>query len=190
MKIAMAFLLTFAAAATTLAQQSSQPAPDFRLQAAVTYTFAYSNAPVGGCGCFPLNGGSVQLQVPARTPGLSGVFDLTAIADSNVDSTGKPLTLTIFTGGLRWRPARGAWQYYGQALVGGGYASGSFTQLSVGSASSWSFAANLGAGLERRLSPRWSLRVLEADYLVTRFDNQKNNIQNNTRLGAGVAVHF
>jgi outer membrane immunogenic protein len=191
MKNTLAFLLTFAAATIASAQQSAQPpAGDFRLQAAFTYTWAHSNAPVAGCGCFSLNGGSFQLQAPAHAPGLSGVFDLTAATQSNVDSTAKPLTLTIFTGGVRWRPARGVWQYYGQALVGGGYASGSFAQQSVGSSSSWSFATNIGGGLERRLAPRWSLRIFEADYMLTRFNNQKNNIQNNLRLSGGVAVHF
>jgi hypothetical protein len=34
------------------------------------------------------------------------------------------------------------------------------------------------------------VRLIEADYLLTTFDNGSNNHQNNLRIGAGVVVHF
>jgi hypothetical protein len=32
--------------------------------------------------------------------------------------------------------------------------------------------------------------LIEADYLLTTFDNGSNNHQNNVRIGAGVVFHF
>jgi hypothetical protein len=34
------------------------------------------------------------------------------------------------------------------------------------------------------------VRLIEADYLVTTFDNGVNNHQNNLRIGAGLVVRF
>jgi len=52
------------------------------------------------------------------------------------------------------------------------------------------FAANLGGGVDWRASRRFSVRLLEADYLVTTFDNGVNDHQNSLRLGAGVVMRF
>jgi hypothetical protein len=49
---------------------------------------------------------------------------------------------------------------------------------------------NVGGGLDLRLSPRVSLRLVEANYLVTTFDNGVNDHQNIRRLSAGLVVHF
>jgi hypothetical protein len=34
------------------------------------------------------------------------------------------------------------------------------------------------------------MRLVEADYLVTTFDNGANNHQNNLRIGAGLVMRF
>ena len=44
--------------------------------------------------------------------------------------------------------------------------------------------------LDLGVNQRFSLRLTEADYLVTTFDNGVNNHLNILRIGAGVAIHF
>ena len=39
------------------------------------------------------------------------------------------------------------------------------------------------------MNPRFSVRLVEADYLLTTFDNGSNNHQNNLRISAGVVLH-
>ena len=79
-----------------------------------------------------------------------------------------------------------------------------FTQVLVGAARSDSFvyltgpqsafAMTMGGGLDVRLSHRFSLRPLQADYLLTRYrenvGSSPNRWQNNARLGVGAVVHF
>jgi hypothetical protein len=79
-----------------------------------------------------------------------------------------------------------------------------FTQFLLGAAYSDSFiylrgpqsalAMTMGGGFDVRLSHRFSLRPLQADYLLTQFreniDPAPKRWQNNARLGAGVVAHF
>jgi hypothetical protein len=51
-------------------------------------------------------------------------------------------------------------------------------------------AANLGGGIDLRLSRRFSYRLAEADYMLTTFNNGANNHQNNLKIGTGAVVHF
>jgi peptidoglycan-associated lipoprotein len=52
------------------------------------------------------------------------------------------------------------------------------------------FAASLGGGLDLRASRRFSFRLIEADYLLTTFDNGTNDHQNNLRISTGVVLRF
>jgi hypothetical protein len=56
------------------------------------------------------------------------------------------------------------------------------------------FAMTIGAGFDVRLNHRFSLRPLQADYLVTHFrENDQlapKRWQNNVRLGVGFVMHF
>lgn len=40
------------------------------------------------------------------------------------------------------------------------------------------------------LDHRFSVRLIQAGYLLTTFDNGLNNHQNNIRISAGVVLHF
>jgi hypothetical protein len=81
---------------------------------------------------------------------------------------------------------------FGQLLLGAAHSSGTLVQGSNPGAANASaaFAANVGGGLDLRTSQRISIRLIEAGYLVTTFDNGTNNHQNNLRIGAGVVVRF
>ena len=105
--------------------------------------------------------------------------------------TGASLTLSSFTTGVRYSPPlkRTRLQPFGEVLVGYSHISGSLTQLQTTSSSN-GFAANLGGGLDVHLNQRLSLRLIEADYLVTTFDNGINNHQNLLRVSTGIVLRF
>ena len=55
----------------------------------------------------------------------------------------------------------------------------------------------VGGGFQVRLSHKFSLRLLQAEYLYTRFGNNcalaicnQNNSQNNFRLKSGVVINW
>ncbi|HEU0369982.1 MAG TPA: hypothetical protein VFR42_12265, partial [Candidatus Acidoferrum sp.] len=59
------------------------------------------------------------------------------------------------------------------------------------------FAMTVGGGFDFRLSRRISIRPIQADYLLTRFNefetfqlNTSNSTQNNLRLSTGLVFHF
>jgi len=198
-----ALLLTIAAvsAAQAVAQSAAQPAPQsgspdksFRGELEMGYSYLRSNAPPGGCGCFNLNGGNATFAWPLNSGSFALAGDVTIAHAGAAASTGDSLTLSTFTAGGRYSPKLGksAVQPFGQALVGLAHSSGTLVQgANPGAANAGAaFAANLGGGLDLRASPRFSVRLIEADYLLTTFDNGSNNHQNNLRIGAGVVVHF
>jgi hypothetical protein len=83
-------------------------------------------------------------------------------------------------------------QPFGQVLAGLAHSSGTLVQGSnpgAGNAGA-AFAANLGGGLDLGATRRFSVHLIEADYLLTTFDNGSNDHQNSVRVSAGVVVHF
>jgi len=192
----LALLLAIAAVSMpSAARAQGKPAVDSpRVELAIDYSYLHSNAPPAGCGCFSMNGGSATIAVPIKSSAFALSGDLTAVHGVNISSAGYDLTLTAYTVGVRYKRAVGqsAWSPFGHALVGGVHDSGSLTQVESGSGSSGTnaFAANLGGGLDLRLNHRFSIRLIEADYLLTTFNNQSNNRQNNARISAGAVIRF
>jgi len=90
------------------------------------------------------------------------------------------------------RNGRSSSQTFGQALIGLVHSTGTLVQGSNSGAADAgaAFAANLGGGLDLGVNQRFSLRLIEAGYQVTTFDNGVNNHLNILRIGAGVAIHF
>jgi len=193
-------LLTIAAVSVqpALAQGSVQPATPaekpLRAELALDYSYLHSNAPPGGCGCFNLNGGSATFAWAIQPGKWDLVGDVVSTHAGNVSAAGYGLTLTAFSAGVRYLPPfhTSSLQPFGQVLVGMVHSSGTLVQApNAGSANSGAaFAANLGGGLDLNASRRFSIRLFEADYLVTTFDNGVNNHQNNLRISAGIVTHF
>jgi len=52
------------------------------------------------------------------------------------------------------------------------------------------FAGRLGGGVDLPLNNAISVRLIQADYYMTTFDNSANNHQNNILVGAGVILHW
>jgi hypothetical protein len=85
-----------------------------------------------------------------------------------------------------------SFQPFAQVLLGLAHSSGTLVQgTNPGAANAGAaFAGNFGGGLDLRVNPRFSIRLAEADYLLTTFDNGTNNHQNNLRISAGVVIRF
>jgi outer membrane immunogenic protein len=192
LKYAFALLLTIAV------PSFAQSGPATKMQAgpelAIGYSYLRSNAPPGGCGCFNLNGGNATFALPLKSSNFALVGDVTVTHSGAISSTGDDLTLSTFTAGARYLPRFGhsRFQLFGQVLAGLAHASGSLAEgRSPASANAGAaFAGDLGGGVDFRATQRFSIRLVEADYLATTFDNGSNNHQNILRIGAGVVVHF
>jgi outer membrane immunogenic protein len=198
-------LLTIAAISTAQAfaqeQAAGMPADKpFPAELALDYSYLPSNAPPGGCGCINLNGGSatfawhLQPERLAKYGSFALVGDVTVAEAGAISGTGDDLTLSTFTAGGRYLPWLGdtRFQPFGQVLIGIAHSSGSLVEGSnPGAANAGAaFAANFGGGVDLRVAHRISIRLVEADYLLTTFDNGSNNHQNNLRISAGVVLHF
>jgi len=70
-------------------------------------------------------------------------------------------------------------------VVLGGARRGSRGSCAVRRLGCW-YCGGLDIGLTRHIA----LRVFEADYYLTRFDNGVNDHQNNLRIAAGVIIRF
>ena len=190
-----ALLLTIAVVSSACAVAQAAPAEKpARAELAVDYTYLHSNAPPGGCGCFNMNGGSATFAwqfVPER---FALVGDITADYSGGTAASGYALTLSTYTAGARYLIPVGQspLRPFGQVLVGVAHASGSLVQGQTPAASNASaaFAANVGGGLDLGLSRHFAVRLIDASYLVTTFDNGVNDHQNNLRLSAGVVFRF
>jgi len=152
-----------------------------------------SNAPAGTCGCFALEGAAVDAAWGHVGAGAS--FSLAA--DAGVEHTNSVgdapygLTLTTIMAGPRlWLPGRKV-HIFGQALFGFVHGSNSeFPQNNTLVPSANSFALDLGGGADYAIGSRFSVRVLQVDYLRTSLPNVSSNWQNNLRIGTGITLHF
>jgi len=145
--------------------------------------------PSGGAGSFNANGGSVSATWHA-TPWLGVAADFGGYnfggQPQGVD--GHLLTYTI---GPRISSPRewGRWTPFGQLLLGGARVSGNLNGQSAGENG---FALIAGGGADLRLNSHLALRVVQIDYLMTRFNRVNNTpgIQNDFRISTGVVLRF
>ncbi|MGD0735572.1 MAG: hypothetical protein ABR976_10515 [Terracidiphilus sp.] len=166
-----------------------------RVELALDYTYLRSNAPPGGCGCFNMNGGSASFAWPVRSGRVAIVGDLTIDGSSApISSNNFNLTLSTFTVGPRYLAPVHHFpiQPFGQVLFGAAHASGSLVKgkTPAYTDATATIALNLGGGADFRVNRTFSIRLAEADYLLTTFNNGVNNHQNNTRISSGLVIHF
>lgn len=187
---AMALFATSGWAQSTKSGESIRPLPR---ELALTYNWARSNTPPGGCGCFSLNGASIQLAWPVHNSSFALTANLAVVAQPNALFAGNSLTLGTLLGGAQFRPfkTRHSWQPFAEILVGGSRASGKMLGSS-GSAdgADLAFAAEAGGGLDLRVSHRWLWRVVQVDYMADMINNGSNNRQNILRVNSGLALRF
>jgi outer membrane immunogenic protein len=197
-KYTFVLLLTVAAVSFRPAagQTSQAPPPErpLRSDLAIDYSYLRSNAPPGGCTCFNLNGASVNFAFPVKPGKFAFVGDLTVENTAKVTNSTYSLTIGTFTVGARYLPKmhHSPFQPFGQVMAGAAHASGSLSlpPNPLAQNASLAFVASIGGGLDVHLNRRFGLRLAQADYYPTTFDNGSNNHQNNFRLSAGAVIHF
>ena len=139
-----------------------------------------------------MQGGSVELGMNLWH-GLGAAASLTGTHAGSIGSDGIPLSILAFTIGPRYRWHAGhRLSLYGEGLFG--VAHGFDSQFPVtGStfkSSSNSFAVQLGAGIDYRLTRHLGIRPLEAAWIHTQFPNTTDDEQNTLRLGAGLVFRI
>jgi len=192
MKATLTMLLLIAAVslAPAAAQTPSALSTKPSAEVALNYTYLHTNAPPDACGCFSMNGGGASFAYPAGNS-LSVVAEAGAVAASNVNSSGLDLVLSNYLVGGRYSLRRSTrFTPFAQVLIGAAHASGSLAPGTSGLGSSTGFAMAMGGGLDLKLSRRFALRLMQADYLLTLLPNGTNDHQNNFRFSTGIVVRF
>ena len=188
--LAIAFALALPILSHAQAARAQQDAA--RPELAFGYSYVHSNLPPGGC--FSLNGGSATFTWPLGSGRFAIAGDINVVHAGAASTTSESLTLGTYTAGARYLPRLGhsALQPFGQALIGLAHSSGTLVQGPSPAAANAgrAFAANIGGGLDLHAGSEFSIRLIEADYLPTTFDNGSNNHQNNIRIGAGVVFRL
>lgn len=102
------------------------------------------------------------------------------------DTDGRHSAMYTFMGGPRATLRQGRIQPYVQVLIGGARFASSFVQGS-GPASTNSFAAAFGGGVDLKVVHHFSIRLVQVDYLFTHFTGFT---QNNVRVSSGFVFRF
>jgi peptidoglycan-associated lipoprotein len=197
MKMQIAFLLaviTMTLTAPTQAQSQSTATAhgpwDYPGEVSLGYSYAHTNAPPGGCGCFSMNGGTLQVVYPIPRS-LSIVQNVSLVTQKNAAGTNTSLTLGSIMAGVHYRKIHGKWEPFAEAMVGGTQATGGFSRIGItSSGDTFVFTGLVGGGLDRRITPRWAVRLFDVDYYPTTFNNGADDRQNNLKVTAGLVLHF
>jgi hypothetical protein len=189
-----AFLL---AGSAVWSQQNQKPATPLAVAAATTdvaFTFGTERSEVipSQC-CFWFKGGGVDA-VETFWKGIGIAASVTTNTASNVTPdvdvkmySYKAGPRYTWTGGGTNRPR---YQIFAEGLFGGVHAIDGVYPSSSGPASTANaFSLQTGAGVNVFLTPRFSLRLIQAEYVRTDLPNGAGNDQNDLRLSFGVVFH-
>jgi hypothetical protein len=179
----LAALLAFAPLSAWCQNQQDQ-----KLEVSTSYSYLRANSSGGG-GSFNNSGGTGEVVWNVR-PWLGLVGDLGGYHFGG-QASGVDEQLYTYTFGprYRFRPRFGVLSPFAQALVGGTTLTGSLDGRHTGENG---FAIIAGGGLDARIQSHFAIRILEVDYLMTRFDRTNNTpgIQNDFRASAGLVFRF
>jgi hypothetical protein len=170
---------------TADAQQAPALTPQFEVSG--TYSYVRANAANSGGG-YNLNGGSASF-----TYNFSDRFAVVADGGiyrfgglpSGIDST---MYTYLFGPRYNFRKVSRVTPF-AEVLLGGGRLNASSGGISAGENG---FSMAIGGGLDWPLRHRFSIRLIEADYLLTRFDRVTGTsaTQNDVRISAGLVFRF
>src|SRR5215471_2386302 len=76
---------------------------------------------------------------------------------------------------------------FAQALFGAAHENENFIGVT---ASDNAFAMALGGGLDARVTQHVGIRLIQAEYLLTKFPDGENDRQNNARISAGIVFRW
>lgn len=169
----------------TRAQNNAASASQFDVSGAYSYLRAGS-ANIGGG--FNLNGGSASLayNFSAR---FSLIGDFGAYRFGDLPS-GLSSNLYSYLFGPRYTLRKAhALVPFAQVLLGGARVTANSGGINAGENA---FAISVGGGVDMPLRHEISLRLLEVDYLLTRFRNLNGNSasENHVRISAGIVFRF
>lgn len=173
---------------------SAQDSP--KIEAFGGYSYLRANA--DGVG-YNFNGGSGSLAYNL-TPWLGVVGDFGGYHWSGSgDFAGEDSTVVTYLFGPKVSFRRGPITPFAQVLLGGAHISasdnecedvrihGNGTSCGSTSGSQSGFSMALGGGLDWNATSHIGIRLIQAEYLLTRFDSQS---QNNARISTGVVIRF
>jgi outer membrane immunogenic protein len=193
MKTLMTFSLIVTVSFALAAPGFAQVAPDKTLaEVSLTYSTLRTNAPVGGCGCFWANGGTMEVAVPFWRH-VSAVGEFSGETASSIPgNTGAGLSLISGMGGLRLgRSMHTRFKPFVQGLIGGVHAFNSyFPGSNTPTTSANSFALAAGGGLDISMTRRFLIRPIQLDYQYMQLPNSTSNQQHDFRVSAGIVFRF
>lgn len=193
MRITLAAILSLLALypACMYAQAVSPKLPKSHWEAGAEYNYIRTNAPPASCGCFSLQGGSASAAYSLSSH-WKAVAQFGGSHAGSINKTSNDLTLITYLAGARYEPIPAAKLHpFGQVLLGVAHGGGSLYSTATGyTGSKNQFAMTTGGGLDLNLTQTISLRLVEANYFLTRLPNGSNNHQNNLWISAGIVFHF
>ena len=166
----------------------AQDTPKFDVFAG--YSYLRANPDTTGISSFSMNGGSASLAYNANH-WLSGVADFGGYHANNILGTHVDGTLSTFLFGPRVSYHRDSRiTPFGQVLFGVAHIGGN-NGLGFSSSNN-SFAMTVGGGVDYKLTDRFSIRPVQVEYLLTRFNELGlgTQSQNNLRVSTGIVFHF
>jgi opacity protein-like surface antigen len=170
---------------------AAQQKPSNTIDASITFSELRANAPVGGCGCFWMAGGTGEISYPVWR-NFSAVAEVAGHTTGHIPDFNTGLSLLSGMGGVRLRvPNHTRFQPFAQALFGGVHGFDSYFPAPVGklpTSYDTSFALAVGGGLDVTISRHIWIRALKADYNYSSLRNLEGNNQNQLRIGAGIVV--
>jgi len=185
LKLVVSLLAVLAIAAVSAFAQEAPPKVDIF----AGYSYLQANPGASGVDAFHMNGGSASLAYHFRTS-LSAVADFGGYTNGNVLGTQTSGTVATYLFGPRYsyRHFRRITPF-GQLLLGTAH-SDAKTFSTAGTQNA--FAMTAGGGVDYKLFDHFSIRPLQAEYLMTRFQvgTAGTHIQNNARLSTGFVLRF
>jgi len=184
-KLVVCLLAFLSLLAATAGAQESAPKVDIF----AGYSYLQANPGVAGVDSFHLHGGSASVAYNYNH-WLSAVADFGGYNNGNILGTGASGTLSTYLFGPRvsYRHFRKITPF-GQVLFGVGHANSS----AFGTAGSQNgFAMTAGGGVDYKVLDHFSIRPIQAEYLMTRFGvgTTGTQTQNNLRLSTGFVFRF
>jgi len=172
-------LVLLGLATSTFAQQEVT-----KTETSAGLTYVRANTADGMCACFSLVGVTSSFVWNANER-YSGVVDVGYQRSANINSSGFNLGLATYMAGPRISFRGQKFTVFGQALAGGVRAN-SNSGFNIGNG----FAGSAGGGVDVRITRRFSWRILQTDYMLTRVPNGSTNIQNNIRFTTGIVMRL
>jgi len=177
----LGFLLSLLLLATLTAAAQDNPKADVFFG----YSYVRANPNTPGASGFNLHGGSASVAYyPSSSLGIVGDFGgyhVGSISGTTVNSN-----LYTYLFGPRFA-YRGKVTPFAQALFGGAHLTGS----ALGTPLQNSFAMTAGGGVDVNATDHVTIRLAQAEYLLTRFREIGPRVnQNNLRLSTGIVFRW